>query len=174
MSKVTYYRADVQGLGPGQPIGNIVSEGEALSYATTNLELARAFAVAGFGVAPDQRDQELSVYEVKLDHPEEDPDFNLDATAQIVTAESGTAVALVEAKVSMNKAQAVQLLAHYLRWPDGSPAYDDDGHATVPPKYTTDNRYDTHNHRNMLNELELLGTYPTPAEIFSELARLYP
>jgi hypothetical protein len=171
-----YYRADVMGLRAGEPTSNVVDpyNERAFAYAITSLELARAFAVTGFGVSSHQPGQGLAVYQVTLEEPVADPDFNLDATVQVVTSELGTIVGLADASVSMSVAQANKVMARYMRWPDGRSAYDDDGYATVPPKYLLDLRYDDHNHKNMRNELELLGTYPDPRTIAKRLEELYP
>lgn len=175
MSEVVYYRADVAGLKPGELTSNTVDPDNVRvsTYATTGLELARAFAVTGFGVS-GQRDQERSVYRVTLDDPiRTDPDFRSDDNARVVTSELGTIVNLVEANVSMGIQETTALMARYAQWPDGSPIYKDEGYASVPPKYLLDNRYDDHNYENMLQELETLDTYPDPQTIQKFLAERY-
>jgi hypothetical protein len=176
MKDEMYFHADVRGLTTGSFISNLVDPygHRAFTCGTTSIELARAFAVTGFGLPINLHGQKLCVYRVALDDPTLDPHFNLDSTVQIVTSESGTVVEPVEAAVSMSVAQATQLMAQYLRWPDGSRAYDQEGYATVPPKYRMDHRYDDHNRKNMLDELQLLDTYPDPDTIFKRLEELYP
>ncbi len=171
-----YFHADVEGLTPGSLISNMVDPygHRAFTYATSSIELARAFAITGFGLPTDLHCQELSVYRVALDDPILDPHFNLDSTVRIVTSESGTVLEVVEATVAMSVAQATHSMANYLMWPDGSRAYDEEGYATVPPKYQLDLRYDDHNRKNMLDELQLLDAYPDPDTIFRRLAELYP
>ncbi len=141
------------------------------TYATTSLDAARAFAVKAFGVT---RDQERSVYKVTLDDPIlPDLDFRSDDEVQFVRSHWGTVVELVEANVSMSIAEANAVMARYAQWGDGSPIYDDEGYATVPPKYLLDNRYDSHNHENMRHELETLDIYPDPETILQFLEQRY-
>jgi hypothetical protein len=63
-----YYRADVQGLNPGDPTTRTLDPlgGKEYTYATTRLDVARAIAA---------RHADFSVYRVTLDEPvETDPD----------------------------------------------------------------------------------------------------
>ena len=62
-----YYRADVQGLNPGDPATRTLDplDGKEYTYATTRLDVARGIAA---------RHPEFSVYRVTLDEPvETDP-----------------------------------------------------------------------------------------------------
>jgi len=71
-----YYRADVQGLNPGDPATRTLNprDGKEYTYATTRLDVARGIA---------ERHPEFSVYRVTLDEPvETDPD-----AAQVGTGE---------------------------------------------------------------------------------------
>jgi hypothetical protein len=64
----TYYRADVQGLNPGDPTTRTLDplDGKEYTYATTRLDVARGIAA---------RHADFSVYRVLLDEPlEADPD----------------------------------------------------------------------------------------------------
>jgi hypothetical protein len=63
-----YYRADVQGLNPGDPTTRTLDpfDGKEYTYATTRLDVAREIAA---------RHGDFSVYRVSLDEPvEADPD----------------------------------------------------------------------------------------------------
>jgi hypothetical protein len=108
---VVLYRADIRGLKRGAETGRMVAwwpEDREYTYATTNLEVARAFVVYAFGVP---RDHERSVYRVDLDDP-------------IVVLE------VVEENVTMTIDEARQVMSRYARWVDESPVYDNDGYAT--------------------------------------------
>jgi hypothetical protein len=64
----TYYRADVQGLHPGDATARTLDplDGKEYTYATTRLDVARGIA---------SRHADFSVYRVLLDEPlEADPD----------------------------------------------------------------------------------------------------
>ena len=64
----TYYRADVQGLNPGDPTTRTLDprDGKEYTYATTRLDIARGIAA---------RHADFAVYQVTLNEPiEPDPD----------------------------------------------------------------------------------------------------
>jgi hypothetical protein len=108
------------------------------TYATTNLEVARAFAVYAFGVP---RDHERSVYRVDLDDPiVGDPEFWCDQNASFVMSHWGTVLEVVEENVTMTVDEAREVFSRYARWVDKSPVYDNDGYATVPPIWRNDKR----------------------------------
>jgi hypothetical protein len=65
---VAYYRADAEGLNPGDPTTRTLdpADGKEYTYATTRLDVARGIAA---------RHTDFSVYRVLLDEPiEADPD----------------------------------------------------------------------------------------------------
>ena len=133
-------------------------------YATTSLDVARAFAVYAFGVP---RDHERSVYTVQLDDPiVPDPDFRSDEYASFVMSHWGTVLNVVEEKTTMTVDEARQVISRYARWVEGSLVFDNAGYATVPPKWRDDNRFDEEDIRN---ELRMLGTYPDPHAVLKFL-----
>jgi hypothetical protein len=70
--ETVYYRADVQGLNPGDATTRTLGplDDQEYTYATTRLDVARAIAV---------RHSDFSVYRVTLDEPTEaDPDAAAD------------------------------------------------------------------------------------------------
>jgi hypothetical protein len=166
MAEVVLYRADIQGLRPGADTGRLLSwwgDGREYTYATTNIDIARAFGVYAFG-AP--RDHERSVYRVELDPPiVHDPDFKSDEYAGFYMSHWGTVKELVEETITMTAEEARLVFSRYARWVDGSAVYDDDGYATVPPKWRAD-RFDAEEIRR---ELRTLGTYPEARAVLSYL-----
>ena len=169
---VVLYRADLRGLSRGAPTGQMVAwwpEDREYTYATTSLDVARAFAVYAFG-AP--RDHERSMYRVQLDDPiVGDPDFRSDEYVSFVMSHWGTVLDVVEENVTMTVDEARQVFSQYTRWVDESPVYDNDGYATVPPKWRNDNRFDNDEIRQ---ELRTLGTYPEPHAVLKFLSERSP
>jgi hypothetical protein len=90
---VAYYRADVQGLNPGDPATRTLDplDGKEYTYATTRLDVARAIAA---------RHADFSVYRVTLDEPiEADPDAAQDNVGeQFVRSPWGAVVDVVDEK----------------------------------------------------------------------------
>ena len=86
-----YYRADVQGLNPGDPTTRTLDpmDGKEYTYATTRLDVARAIAA---------RHADFSVYRVTLEEPvEADPDAAQDNLGQLfVRSPWGAVVDVVE------------------------------------------------------------------------------
>jgi hypothetical protein len=86
-----YYRADVQGLNPGDAATRTLDprDGKEYTYATTRLDLARAVAA---------RHADFSVYSVTLDEPiEADPDAAEDKLGELfVRAPWGAVVQVVD------------------------------------------------------------------------------
>ena len=86
-----YYRADAQGLNPGDPTTRTLDpmDGKEYTYATTRLDLARAIAA---------RHADFSVYRVTLEEPvEADPDAAQDNLGQLfVRSPWGAVVDVVE------------------------------------------------------------------------------
>jgi hypothetical protein len=169
---VVLYRADVRGLKRGAATGRMVAwwpEDIEYTYATTSLDVARAFAVYAFGVP---RDHECSVYRVELDDPiVADPEFRSDEYVSFVMSHWGAVLEVVEEKVTMTVDEARQVFSRYARWVDESPVYDNDGYATVPPIWRTDNRFDSNEIRQ---ELRTLGTYPEPHAVLEFLNERFP
>ena len=87
----TYYRADVQGLNPGDPTTRTLDplDGKEYTYATTRFEVARAIAA---------RHADFRVYRVALDKPiEVDPDAAEDNLGELfVRSPSGTVLDVVD------------------------------------------------------------------------------
>jgi hypothetical protein len=149
-------------------------DGREYTYATTNPDVARAFAVKAFGLP---RDRERSVYRVKLDDPiVEDPDIASDEHARFVMSHWGTVIEVFEADVTMSIDEANQVRARYAVWPvDGSPVYDDEGYGNVPPLYRGDARFDAADCEEIRHALRShLGTYPTGQAISAFLKEHYP
>ena len=72
-----YYRADVQGLNPGDAATRTLDplDGKEYTYATTRLDVARGIAA---------RHPDFSVYRVTLDAPiEADPDAEFEARREL-------------------------------------------------------------------------------------------
>jgi hypothetical protein len=77
MSDATYYRADVQGLNPGDAATRTLDpmDDKEYTYATTRLDVARAIAA---------KHADFSVYRVVLNEPiEADPDAAQDNLAEV-------------------------------------------------------------------------------------------
>jgi hypothetical protein len=92
---VVLYRADIRGL-KGEPKPGEWSPGgpRTANTPTTNLKVARAFAVYAFGVP---RGHERSVYRVELDDPiVGDPEFWSDENASFVMSHWGAVPEVVE------------------------------------------------------------------------------
>jgi hypothetical protein len=109
-NEVVFYRADIQGLKPGDETLRMFASlnGHDYTYATTSLDVARAFAVSVFGVA---RDHERSVYRVQLDDPIVlDPEFRSDEHVSFVMSHWGTVLDVVEEKVTMTTDQVRRVL----------------------------------------------------------------
>jgi hypothetical protein len=82
-----YYRADVQGLNPGDAATRSLdpNAGKEYTYATTRLDIARAIAA---------RHSDFSVYRVTLDDPiEPDPDAAEDDLGELFVRSPWGAVA---------------------------------------------------------------------------------
>jgi hypothetical protein len=141
-----YYSADVEGLWPGAMTTSTTSpyEGQRYTWATSNLDLARALALGG-----------LSIYRVELDPPVfQDPDFKQAIDTWFVMSRHGTILEVVEDRPRTTLEQAERVTSKYALWAkDGSPIYDDDGSATVPPGL-----------REVCTaeDLRPLGQYPAP------------
>ena len=162
---VVLYRADVRGLKPGDATGLMIPcyENREYTYATTNLDVARAFAVFAFG-AP--RDHERSVYKVELDNPiVPDPEFRSNENASFVMSHWGTVLDVVEEMVTITIDDARRVMSKYdALWLDKSRIYDGDGYVTVPPEWRNDHRLD-----EIRQELREFGTYQWPREILEFL-----
>jgi hypothetical protein len=155
--EVVYYRADVKGLKPGQDTGRMTDphDGTTCTYATTNPDAARAFAVRAFRLP---RDQPRSVYRVLLDWPvHEDLDFSTKHSEMFVRSHWGTVLDVFEEDVTMTDDEANRVMSEYAEWgiDDPSPAYDDTGYACVP-RWALD---------AIRKDLRQLGTYPHPKAI---------
>lgn len=143
---VVYYTADMDGLWPGAMTTSTISpyDSQRYTWATSNLDLARAFAFGG-----------LSIYRVQLDQPiMHDPDFRQAIDTWFVMSRHGIVLEVVEENPRTTLAQAERVTSKYALWvKDGSPIYDDDGYATVPPGL-----------REVCTaeDLRQLGLYPTP------------
>jgi hypothetical protein len=86
---VAYYRADVQGLNPGDATTRTldVLDGKEYTYATTRLEVARGIAA---------RHADFAVYSVTLNEPiEADPDAAQDNLGELFVRSPWGAVAYV-------------------------------------------------------------------------------
>ena len=86
---VAYYRADVQGLNPGDATTRTldVLDGKEYTYATTRLDIARGIAA---------RHADFAVYSVTLDEPiEADPDAAQDNLGELFVRSPWGAVAYV-------------------------------------------------------------------------------
>lgn len=169
---VVWYRADISGLQRGDETGRMVPwwpENCGYTYATTRLDVARAFAVFAFGVPHDHA---RSVYRVELSGPILcDRDFRSDENTWFGMSHSGIVQEVVEENVTMTIAEAHQVMSNYAPWVDGSPVLDNDGYATVPPKWRADNRFDDDEIRT---ELHTLGTHPDPRDVLKFLSERFP
>jgi hypothetical protein len=156
--ELVLYRADVKGLKPWSDTARMKSrfDNQEYTYATTNLDVARAFAVFAFGVP---RDHERSIYRVNLDDPLAfDPEFHSGPEAHFYMSHWGTVVETVEPDVTMTVEQAKRVMSRYALWVGGNRIYDDDGYATVPPRWCS-TRFDQD---IIQQELRTLGTFPEP------------
>jgi hypothetical protein len=92
-SDTAYYRADVQGLNPGDAATRTLDplDGKEYTYATTRLDVARGIAA---------RHPDFSVYRVTLDEPvEADPDAAQDNIGEFfVRSPWGAVVDVVDEK----------------------------------------------------------------------------
>ena len=92
--RTAYYRADVQGLNPGDAATRTLDpqDGMEYTYATTRLDVARGIAA---------RHADFCVYHVTLDEPiEADPDAVEDNLGELfVRSPSGTVADVVEGNV---------------------------------------------------------------------------
>jgi hypothetical protein len=164
-TEVSLFRADVKGLKPGSETTRMVdqSDGREYTYATTNLDVARAFAVKAFGL---QRDHARSVYQVELDQPiVTDPDFESSATTSFLMSHWGTVVDVVEETVTMTVEEAHRVMSQHALWVDRSPIYDPDGFANVPPTVASDVRFDEEDKAEIRRQLRQLGVYAQPVDI---------
>ena len=169
--KVVLYRADIKGLGPGGETSRMVAwfDSREYTFATTSLDVARAFGVYAFGVP---RDHERSVYRVELDYPIfPDPDFRSDVHVSFVLSHWGTVLEVVEENVTLTADEARKIMSAHARWVDDSPIYDDAGYATAPPKWSEDTRYDA---EEVGVELRKLGAYPNPRAVLQFLNARFP
>lgn len=170
-SAMALYRADVQGLKSGDETTRMMDprDGREYTYATTNIDVARAFAVQAFGLA---RDHPRSVYQVELDAPTvPDPDFVSDLSTSFVMSHWGTVVDVVEETVTMAEMAARRVMSQHALWVDGSPVYSADGFANLPPMVSTDTRFDDEDKDEIRKQLRQLGEYAHPADI-GHLAKL--
>ena len=139
--EVVFYRADIQGLKPNDATLRMVAsyDGNEYTYATTSLDVARAFAVFAFGVP---RDHERSVYRVELDDPIVlDPEFRSDEAISFVMSHWGTVLDVVDEKVATTVDEARRIMSRYgPHWMDKSLINDEAGNATLPPKSRNDSR----------------------------------
>jgi hypothetical protein len=91
--ETAYYRADVQGLNPGDATTRTLNvlDNKEYTYATTRLDIARAIAA---------RHPDFSVYRVTLDEPAEpDPDAAEDHLGEVfVRSPWGAVVDVVDKK----------------------------------------------------------------------------
>lgn len=171
--ELVLYRADVKGLRPGSDTGRMVPFWEQdpareYTFATTSIDAARAFAVFAFGAA---RDHERSVYRVQLDDPIVfDPEFRSDEAISFYMSHWGTVVEVVEETVAMTVDEAKRVLWNDARWVDDSRMFDDDGHATVPPKWLVDSRFDVD---EIQKALRGLGSFPDPNDVLRFLEQHY-
>lgn len=162
--KGVFYRADLRGLPPGAAARRQPSWwGEISRYtcATTSLNVARAFASYAFG-AP--RNDERAVYRVELDAATamRDPALDSNEAVSFVASRRGTIRDVVEGHTPpMTPEAAYRVMRKYVRWPDTTPVYDDDGYATVPPWWHTP-RLDRD---EMRHEVHRLGIYPEPQAV---------
>jgi hypothetical protein len=164
--QVVLYRADVQGLQRGDDTTRMVDprDNREYTYATTNVDVARAFAVQAFGLQRDHR----SVYRVELDQPiVPDPDFLSDLDTSFVMSHWGTVVDVVDETVTMTVDEARRLMSRYALWADKSPIYDADGFANVPPPVRNDSRFDAEDIDEIRTQLRQLGTYGPPPDIWN-------
>jgi hypothetical protein len=143
---VVYYSADVEGLWPGVMTTSITSpyDSQRYTWATSNLDLARAFAFGG-----------LSIYRVQLDPPIlHDPDFKQAIDTWFVMSSHGIVLEVVGESPQTTLEQAERVTSKYALWAkDGSPIYDDHGYATVPPGL---------GEVCTAEDLRQLGQYPIP------------
>ena len=95
---VVYYSADMDVLWPGAMTTSTISpyDSQRYTWATSNLDLARAFAFGG-----------LSIYRVQLDQPiMHDPDFRQAIDTWFVMSRHGIVLEVVEENPRMTLAQA--------------------------------------------------------------------
>jgi hypothetical protein len=133
--------------------------------------VARAFAVVGLNTA---RNFERSVYRVELAEPVlSDPFFLSDnATGLFFASHWGRGIEVVDRELTMGDEEARAVLSKLL-WPDGTtPTFDDEGFATVPPKWANDLRYDDDEMRSRLRKENYM--YPHPLIVSKILSRYFP
>lgn len=174
MDKVLY-RADVSGLqvgGPTTQLYDVNDSNQSRTHATTNPKVARALTVLRFRLPPNV---DLSVYRVELDEPLVlDPAFPSDEQAEFYLSHYGTVVDLYGDDPAMSRDEALAVMNRYAQWPDGSRIWDDNGHATVPPQYESDPRFDDDDREQMRKELRVLGFYPAADAVLAFLRRHHP
>ena len=149
-----YYRADVQGLSRHDPTTRMRDprDGREHTYVTTNLDVARAFALGAY-------DGNSSVYGVELDDPIMwDTEIKqLQHGTRFLMSRGGTVADVVEENPAMTPEEAREVMSEYARWARyGSPVYDDEGYATVPPGLSQ---------VCTAEQLRQLGRYPPPFSI---------
>jgi hypothetical protein len=131
---MVFYRADVRGLIPGAETTRTRSpyDGHDYTYATTNLNVARAFALQADG---RPHGEALSIYRVQLDPPVLwDPDFQQRPDTWFAMSHWGTVLDVVAEEPGMTLDEARTVMSTYAVWvTDKSPIYDSDGYANVPP-----------------------------------------
>jgi hypothetical protein len=156
------YRADRRGLKPQQPTSRVhfLSNGREYTSATTNFDLACAFAVRrGYETGVKR-----SVYEVELEHPTWDGFYLEETGAGCWESESGTVRRLVEDDVAMTLNEANAIMSAHAVWTKWSkhsqrleyagPMYDADGYAAHPTAVA-----------ELRQLLRQLGQYPDPKRV---------
>jgi hypothetical protein len=127
-----WFRADKAGLQPG----NLATHserplnGRLVVYATSRLEVARAFAAQRGGG---------SVYQIDPIDPTgvfryDDPDYPPSSGAGCIAFDDASIVRVVEARVDMTRDAAWQLMSRHFLWPDQTRMYDDEGYPTASPQ----------------------------------------
>lgn len=140
---------------PGDAATRSVNErdGREYVYATTNLDVARAYAVLRGNSA---------VYRVALDTPIVwDDNFHEGSAAGCWRSQRGTIVDRVEVDVDMSHNEAVMVMAPLSIWdgPD-QPMYDEQGFGLPPPIPNSSIEAE-----DLREQLRSLGTYPNPRDI---------
>jgi hypothetical protein len=157
-----YYHADEKGIKPGfsTTVTPDPYDGREYTYATTNLDAARAFALQSKG---HKVKEPRSVYLVELDAPIVwDPDFLQDLGSWFVMSSGGTVIDVVDEEVTMTIDEAHKVMSRYARWVDKSPIYDADGYPNVPPRWRDDHRFDEKDVDRIKHELRTIGQFPPP------------
>jgi len=157
-----WFRADVPGLRPYDPANHsgMPLSGRRVVYATSRLDVARAFAASRGG---------WWVYEVRPIDPTgvfqyDDPDYPPESGAGCLAFDDASVVRAIDQAIQMTADDAWRFISQFFLWPDKSRMYDDDGYPTASPEMRAASRG--------AEELRPLGQYPKPDAVISFIRQL--